>query len=231
MNRPGTAVCGAIEDTGGVTKPLDDPWTELVSAIDALRRSSDRLRQQEADEVGDLAHTSAWHANSVRRVDQAIVRVGGSVGVARLASARRSRAPAAPREDWSPDEDAAIVADYLEMLEAERAGRPYSKAAHRRALLPKLDGRSEGSIEFKHRNISAAMERLGLPTIKGYVPAANIQAALIDEITRQTRGGETLRETAAVALSPTPTRFLRLVDRPARTERRGKRRSGGALRT
>jgi len=43
------------------------------------------------------------------------------------------------------------------MLAAELAGAPYNKAAHRRALLPRLQNRSEQSIEFKHANISAAL--------------------------------------------------------------------------
>lgn len=77
--------------------------------------------------------------------------------------------------DWSAEEVAAIVADYLAMLLAELAGQVVNKSAHRRALLPKLNGRSEGAIEFKHANISAAMLELGLPYIRGYQPRVNFQ--------------------------------------------------------
>jgi hypothetical protein len=59
--------------------------------------------------------------------------------------------------DWTRSEVEAIVEDYLSMLAAELAGAPYNKAAHRRALLPRLQNRSEQSIEFKHANISAAL--------------------------------------------------------------------------
>lgn len=88
--------------------------------------------------------------------------------------------------DWSPEEVAAIVADYLAMLLAELAGQAVNKSAHRRALLSKLNGRSESAIEFKHANISAAMLELGLPYIKGYQPRANFQRdALLREIELQ----------------------------------------------
>jgi hypothetical protein len=56
---------------------------------------------------------------------------------------------------WTDIENDLIVADYFAMLADDVSGRPYSKAEHRRALLPLLNNRSEGSIEFKHQNISA----------------------------------------------------------------------------
>ncbi|PTE13265.1 DUF3883 domain-containing protein [Pseudogemmobacter blasticus] len=82
------------------------------------------------------------------------------------------------QEAWSDLENEAIVADYFAMLAAELADRPYSKAAHRRALQPLLAGRSEAAIEFKHQNISAVLMGLGAPRIAGYLPAQNFQAAL-----------------------------------------------------
>lgn len=85
---------------------------------------------------------------------------------------------------WSDRENDLIVADYFMMLADELAGRPYSKAEHRRALLPLLDGRSEGSIEFKHQNISAVLKALGEPWIEGYKPAFNFQMALVDAVAR-----------------------------------------------
>jgi hypothetical protein len=121
-------------------------------------------------------------------------------------------------EDWSDAEVRATVADYLDMLVAESAGRPYSKAEHRRALLERLDGRSAGAVEFKHANISAAMERLGLEYIKGYKPRGHIQNALIDEITRQTRGGSLLQQPVEPPAATTPAVGARFVGRPERTE-------------
>ncbi len=82
---------------------------------------------------------------------------------------------------WTDMELAAIVADYFSMLECEMRGEAYSKADHRRALM-KLISRSDASIEFKHRNISAALAELGMPWISGYLPAANLQKALYEAI-------------------------------------------------
>jgi len=88
--------------------------------------------------------------------------------------------------DWSAEEVAATVADYLAMLVAELNGQSVNKSAHRRALVNKLNGRSEAAVEFKHANISAAMLELGLPYIKGYQPRANFQRdALFREIELQ----------------------------------------------
>lgn len=82
--------------------------------------------------------------------------------------------------DWSRLEVELIVADYFSMLNAELTGTPYNKAAHRRTLLPLLQNRSEGSIEFKHQNISAALIRLGMPYILGYKPLFNYQKDLLE---------------------------------------------------
>lgn len=95
--------------------------------------------------------------------------------------------------DWSSEEVAATVADYLSMLLAELSGQAVNKSAHRRALLRKLNGRTEAAIEFKHANISAAMLELGLPYIKGYQPRANFQRdALLREIEMQVVGHQRL---------------------------------------
>jgi hypothetical protein len=80
--------------------------------------------------------------------------------------------------DWSPEELQLIVSDYMEMLGLELQGKRYSKAEYRRKLIPKLADRSEGSIEFKHQNISAVLKEAGLQRIRGYKPASNYQSAL-----------------------------------------------------
>jgi len=87
-------------------------------------------------------------------------------------------------EPWSDEENDLIVADYFAMLDADAAGRRYSKAEHRRKLLPRLKGRSEQSVEFKHRNISAVLKGLGEDWIPGYRPAFNFQSSLIDAVVR-----------------------------------------------
>ncbi|MFN9964685.1 MAG: DUF3883 domain-containing protein [Planctomycetota bacterium] len=85
------------------------------------------------------------------------------------------------RTNWSRKEVELIVDDYLDMLALEMAGMPYSKAVHRRALLSKLNDRSETSIEFKHCNISAVLEDNGFRPIHGYKRRANYQQ-LIEEV-------------------------------------------------
>jgi hypothetical protein len=45
-------------------------------------------------------------------------------------------------------------------------------------------GRTEGSVEFKHMNISAVLDELGLPTIQGYRPMANYQDDILAAIER-----------------------------------------------
>jgi hypothetical protein len=85
--------------------------------------------------------------------------------------------------DWRDDELDAIVADYFAMLAADLAGRPYVKSRHSRALMAEI-GRTHRSVEFKHQNISAVLEELGLPWIPGYTPKRNYQNAIFDAIDR-----------------------------------------------
>ena len=83
---------------------------------------------------------------------------------------------------WTPFEVEAVVTDYFAMLLKEMRGEPYSKAAHRRALMKLLADRSEASVEYKHQNISAVLIGLGYPYIEGYKPAWNYQHALADAV-------------------------------------------------
>jgi len=87
------------------------------------------------------------------------------------------------RRDWTDGELDLIVSDYFLMLKDDAAGIPFNKREHNRALQNKIS-RSQGSIEFKHQNISAVLQELGLPRIKGYLPAANYQRAIIAAIDR-----------------------------------------------
>lgn len=85
--------------------------------------------------------------------------------------------------DWTDSEIDLIVADYFEMLRLELERRPYIKS-ERNAEMQRLTGRSRGSIEFKHQNISAILLKLGMPWISGYKPRANYQNALLDGVER-----------------------------------------------
>jgi len=64
---------------------------------------------------------------------------------------------------WSGIEVEAVVANYFHMLLQELSGQKYSKTAHRRALLPRLRGRSDAAVELKHQNASAVLVELRTP--------------------------------------------------------------------
>lgn len=119
---------------------------------------------------------------------------------------------------WTDRENDLIVADYFAMLADDVYERPYNKAAHRRGLLPLLDERSEGSVEFKHQNISAVLKGLGEEWIPGYKPAFNFQMSLEDAVARwlaynrawlarepATTAPTGMAEAEAIWLAPPPT--------------------------
>jgi hypothetical protein len=119
---------------------------------------------------------------------------------------------------WTDEENDLIVADYFAMQADEMAGRPYNKAQHRRSLMPLLASRTEGSIEFKHQNISAVLKGLGEDWIPGYKPAFNFQMTLVDAVVRWlawnsawlgrmpgTRPATGLREAAQIWIGSSPT--------------------------
>ncbi|UIP06925.1 DUF3883 domain-containing protein [Erythrobacter sp. SDW2] len=87
-------------------------------------------------------------------------------------------------EDWDDTENDLIVADYFAMLTDELAGRRYNKSEHRRNLLELLPKRNNSAIEFKHRNISAAMDFLGQQRIDGYKSLYSYQGSLVDAVIR-----------------------------------------------
>ena len=121
-------------------------------------------------------------------------------------------------EPWTDEENDRIVVDYFAMLADDIVGRPYNKAEHRRALLPLLNDRSEGSVEFKHQNISAVLKGLGEAWIPGYKPAFNFQMSLADAVARwlalhpmwlsrlpDSRVVTGLQESAPIWIDPPPT--------------------------
>lgn len=119
---------------------------------------------------------------------------------------------------WTYEENDLIVADYFAMLADDMVERPYNKAEHRRAILPLLNDRSEGSVEFKHQNISAVLKGLGEDWIPGYKPAFNFQMSLVDAVVRwlalnpawlgrlqDSRPANGLQEAAPIWIGPPPT--------------------------
>lgn len=126
---------------------------------------------------------------------------------------------------WSNIEVELIVADYFSMLSKELTGQNYKKSEHRKKLLPLLDNRSEGSIEFKHQNISAVLINLGQPYIKGYLPRFNYQSILEDMVINYLIGHQSIEEQfkqfAEVDIVPSDLRknFGKLlVDAPVNTQ-------------
>src|SRR5437762_4535040 len=84
---------------------------------------------------------------------------------------------------WDDSELDLIVADYFDMLSAELNHQPYVKLRHSKALMARI-GRSHRSVEFKHQNISAVLNELGMPWIPGYRAKENYQTAIFDAIDR-----------------------------------------------
>lgn len=85
-------------------------------------------------------------------------------------------------QDWSEKEVVLVVEDYFAMLLSELEGVRFSKKEHRARLLPNLNNRTDGSVEFKYQNISAVMANLGQYYIKGYKPRSNYQQLLEDQV-------------------------------------------------
>lgn len=87
--------------------------------------------------------------------------------------------PSKPKDTtpWSDAELGAAIKAYLGMLHQELGGIAYNKAAVNRDLRAgELAARTEGSVEFRMQNISAALYELKMPYIAGYKPARNIGA-------------------------------------------------------
>jgi hypothetical protein len=105
--------------------------------------------------------------------------------------------------DWTRIEVEATVADYLHMLVLELSGQAYNKSAHRRTLLSKLNHRTAGAIELKHRNVSAILCILGFPWIAGYKPLGHFQF-LLREVVEEQLALNKLVDEAALTATLTP---------------------------
>lgn len=127
---------------------------------------------------------------------------------------------------WSREEVEAVVADYLEMLMLEVSGIDFNKAERNRRLQA-LTGRSKGSIEMKHQNISAILIELGRPYVDGYKPLPNYQRLLGDVVVEHLAAKPELDDLLSAAVTaeqtnrPAATDLLKiLVSPPEATERR-----------
>lgn len=106
----------------------------------------------------------------------------------------------AERLDWQREEVEACVSDYLRMLTLELNGQRYNKTDHANVLMQRLNGRSRGSVEFKHCNISAVLLDLGYPYVEGYKPRGNYQALLTDVVEEQVQVNEELQVAVQAAV-------------------------------
>lgn len=115
-----------------------------------------------------------------------------------------------PPTVWTEQEVGLLIADYFDMLQWDLLGKKYSKADHNRLLQEKLDARSKGSVEFKHRNVSAVLLNLGLPYIDGYKPAKNFQRSLVDAVRSHLEANPTLVTMLDQATEATPDELPKL---------------------
>ena len=93
-----------------------------------------------------------------------------------------AKQPIERNPSWTDTENEAIVADYLDMFREHVEGQRVRKKEHRLTLIENGLKRSEASIEFKHRNISAVLAGMGYPYLPGYRPAWNYQRPLLDMV-------------------------------------------------
>lgn len=103
-------------------------------------------------------------------------------------------------EDWSHEEVEAVVSDYFDMLAKELRGEVFNKAERNRNLQGLLKGRTKGSIERKHQNISAVLIQLGYPYIDGYKPLYNYQHLLREVLEERLNGAVNLHKAVAASV-------------------------------
>jgi hypothetical protein len=104
-------------------------------------------------------------------------------------------------EEWRRSEVEAAVDAYFAMLVAELEGVPFVKLHRNRNLQSQLDGRSIGSIEFKHGNISAVLLENGIPALTGYKPYSNVQGLLRTVVQERLDNADQLRTALATHLA------------------------------
>ena len=111
---------------------------------------------------------------------------------------------------WSEEEVGLLIADYFHMLQLDLNGQQYNKAKHNRQLREVLADRSKPSVEFKHRNVSAVLLKLGLPYIDGYKPAKNYQRSLVDSVRAYLEANSALFTMLDQATEATPNALPKL---------------------
>jgi len=105
-------------------------------------------------------------------------------------------------DDWSREQVEAAVADYLTMLSMELRGENYNKAERNRQL-QSITGRTRGSIERKHQNISAVMIEEGFPYVYGYKPLGHAQRLLREVVISRLSVAEEVHRSLDVVVEST----------------------------
>lgn len=157
--------------------------------------------------------------NFALRTGVVLRNAGGLVGSLREQGKRtvdaESASSGAKGTDWTADQVVVVVANYFLMLGQERAGAKLNKADLYRRVAREV-GRSVKSIEWKLRNVSAVLEKLGIAWIPGLVPAHNHQDALVEAVGVQLGlHPEILKDPASVKPRFTSASQPVLVDPPA----------------
>src|SRR5262245_37726959 len=114
-------------------------------------------------------------------------------------------------QDWSRQEVEAAVADYLDMLLMDVRNKEFNKAERNRRLQKLLNNRSRGSVEWKHQNISAILDEIGAPYVRGYKPRHNYQD-LLREVVETRLAGATELQAAIDRDVSQPVRILPKVE-------------------
>lgn len=84
-------------------------------------------------------------------------------------------------KQWGQAEIDLVVADYFDMRAKFLRGEHFVKARHYERIV-EATGRTKPSVERKYMNISATLERLCLPWLRGYAPLRNFQGALLKSV-------------------------------------------------
>lgn len=96
--------------------------------------------------------------------------------------------PRSKRVNWSDPELEAAVRVYIQMLDEQQAGRAFVKSDYNDLLRAQhLKTRTKAAVEYRMRNISAAMVAMGLPYVEGYLPAKNVGSNVLHRIQQVVR--------------------------------------------
>jgi Protein NO VEIN, C-terminal len=112
--------------------------------------------------------------------------------------------------EWTQPEIDLVVSDYFDMRKKFLRGEAFIKARHYDTIVKKT-GRTKASVERKYMNISATLERLSLPWLKGYAPLRNFQGALlksVEKFVEQEWNDEIIPTSQAYAMFETSQLFL-----------------------